>query len=162
MDELLVKQLIRVSLTPCVVPALLVWKKDGSWTINKITVKYRFPTPRMEDLFDQLGVYQCSRNRTFVVDIIRFASNQATSGNNVQNSGETLQVVGHVVRPLQRLKHIYALGESDSQAGRWDLCCSVFRRYSRLEPLSGGTSHSSPRGPHCSPIQQAFLDSQEM
>ena len=80
MDELLVKQLIRVGLTPCAVPALLVWKKDGSWTINKITVKYRFPTPRMEDLFDQLGVYQCSRNWTFVVDIIRFATNQATSG----------------------------------------------------------------------------------
>ena len=71
-------------------------------------------------------------------------------------------MVGLVVRPLQRLKHIYVLGESDYQAGRWDLCCSVFRRYSRLEPLFEGTSHSSPRGPHCSLIQQALLDSQEM
>ena len=60
-DEMLEKGYIRPSTSPWAAPVLFVEKKDGTKrmcidyrALNEVTVKNKYPLPRIEDLFDQL------------------------------------------------------------------------------------------------------------
>ncbi|XP_078150324.1 uncharacterized protein LOC144545636 [Carex rostrata] len=61
LEEMLEKGLIRPSTSPWGAPVLFVRKKDGTLRLcidyrelNKVTVKNKYPLPRIDDLFDQL------------------------------------------------------------------------------------------------------------
>jgi hypothetical protein len=60
-DELSEKGYIRPSTSPWAAPVLFVEKKDGTrrmcinyQALNEVTIKNKYPLPRIEDLFDQL------------------------------------------------------------------------------------------------------------
>src|SRR4051812_10295306 len=61
LEELLEKKFVRPSVSPWGAPVLLVKKKDGSMRLcidyrqlNKVTIKNKYPLPRIDDLLDQL------------------------------------------------------------------------------------------------------------
>ncbi|CAI7758786.1 unnamed protein product, partial [Closterium sp. NIES-54] len=62
LEDLLAKEFIQPSSSPYASPVLFVRKKDGSLRmcvdyrgLNKITVKNRYPLPRIDELFEQVG-----------------------------------------------------------------------------------------------------------
>jgi hypothetical protein len=62
LQELMDKQYIRPSVSPWGAPVLFVKKKDGTFRLcidykqlNKMTIKNKYPLPRIDDLFDQVG-----------------------------------------------------------------------------------------------------------
>jgi hypothetical protein len=71
-QELLDKGLVREILSPCAIPTVLSPNKDGGWrmctysrAINKITIRYRFHLPKMDDLMNCL----CGESYFFKIDL---------------------------------------------------------------------------------------------
>ncbi|GJT26434.1 putative reverse transcriptase domain, ribonuclease H-like domain, aspartic peptidase domain protein [Tanacetum coccineum] len=81
LKELSEKGFIRPSSSPWGAPVLFVKKKDGSFRmcidyreLNKLTVKNRYPLPRIDDLFDQLqGSSLAGYYRRFIKGFLKIA-----------------------------------------------------------------------------------------
>ena len=77
LQDLLEKGFIRPSHSPWGAPVLFVRKKDGTMRLcidyrglNKVTIKNKYPLPRIDDLFDQLQGQLCSRRLICDLDTI--------------------------------------------------------------------------------------------
>nr|GEV71242.1 putative reverse transcriptase domain-containing protein [Tanacetum cinerariifolium] len=105
LQELADRGFIQPSTLPCGTPILFVKKKDGSFRmcidyreLNKLTVKNRYPLPRIDDLFDQL---QDLMNRVckpyldkfvivFIVNILIYSRNKEEHENYLRKLCEAL------------------------------------------------------------------------
>jgi len=86
-QDLLEKGWVQKRLSPCVVPVLLVPKKDGKWrmccdcrAINNITIKYRHPTPRLDDMLMNYMGQSYFLKLILKVGITKFESRRVMSG----------------------------------------------------------------------------------
>nr|GFA69599.1 putative reverse transcriptase domain-containing protein [Tanacetum cinerariifolium] len=127
LKELSDKGFIRPSSSPWGAPVMFVKKKDGSFRmcidyqeLSNLTVKNRYPLPRIDDLFDQLqgsSVY-------FKIDLRSGSSVKGLRGrhskNSIQNSIWTLRVSGHALRTDQRTCSIHGPHEPALPEGSKD------------------------------------------
>ncbi|GKB61611.1 putative reverse transcriptase domain-containing protein [Tanacetum coccineum] len=103
LKELQDKGFIRPSSSPWGAPVLFVKKKDGSFRmcidykeLKKLTVKNRYPLPRIDDLFDQLQGSQSYLDKfviMFIGDILIYSKTQ-------EEHLREVQFLGHVINGL--------------------------------------------------------------
>ncbi|GKD64473.1 putative reverse transcriptase domain-containing protein, partial [Tanacetum coccineum] len=125
LQELSNKGFIRPSSSPWGAPVLFVKKKDGSFRmcsdyreLNKMTVKNRYPLPRIDDLFDQL----VRRGSNAKGESIAYASCQLKIHENNYTTHDL--ELGAVVFALKMLRH-YLYGTK----------CVVFTNHKSLQHI---------------------------
>ncbi|GKF24177.1 hypothetical protein Tco_0076499 [Tanacetum coccineum] len=119
LQELPDKGFIRPSSSPWGAPVLFVKKKDGSFRmcinyreLNKLTVKYRYPLPRIDDLFDQLqgsSIYS-------KIDMRSRYHQLRVREQDIPNSVWSLRVSGYAIRTNECTCGIHGPHEPSVQA----------------------------------------------
>ena len=132
LQELLEKGFIRPSVSPWGAPVLFVKKKDGTLRLcidyrqlNKLTVKNKYPLPRIDDLFDQL---KCAS--TFSKIDLRSGYHQL----------KIKDADVHKLTFKMRYRHyeflVMPFGLTNALTAFMDLMNRVFRQVSQDEPYS--------------------------
>ncbi|GJT59066.1 putative reverse transcriptase domain-containing protein [Tanacetum coccineum] len=145
LKELSDKGFIRPSSSPWGAPVLFVKKKDGSFRmcidyqeLNKLTVKNRYPLPRIDDLFDQLqgsSVYSKIdlRKRSCMpkFPVVEFLESQ-----NVQFLGHVIDSEGIHVDPA-KIKSIkdWASPKSPTEIRQFLGLAGYYRRFIEGAPI---------------------------
>ncbi|GJZ85429.1 putative reverse transcriptase domain-containing protein, partial [Tanacetum coccineum] len=94
LQELLEKGFIHPSSSPWGAPVLFVKKKDGYFRmcidyrgLNKLTIKNRYPLPRIDDLFDQMQVCKPYLDKfviVFIDDILIYSKDEEEHGKHLK------------------------------------------------------------------------------
>ncbi|KAL8134961.1 hypothetical protein AgCh_009829 [Apium graveolens] len=125
LQELLDKGVIRPSVSPWGAPVLFVKKKDGNMRLcidyrelNKLTIKNKYPLPRIDDLFDQLKRASC------------FSKNDLRSGYH-----QLMIKVEYIPKTAFRTRYghyeflVMAFGLKNAPTAFMDLMNRVFKQY---------------------------------
>ncbi|GJW00290.1 putative reverse transcriptase domain-containing protein [Tanacetum coccineum] len=133
LQEQLENGFIHLSSSPWGAPVLFVKKKDGSFRmcidyheLNKLTVKNRYPLPRIDDLFDQLQV--------FIDDILVYSKDE-------EEHGKHLKIILELLKKERLSKPIKVGAATDGQPTevRQFLGLAVYYRSAPILALPKGT-----------------------
>ncbi|GJW92356.1 putative reverse transcriptase domain-containing protein [Tanacetum coccineum] len=122
LKELQDKGFIGPSHSPWGAPVLFVKKKDGAFQkcidyreLNKLTIKNRYPLPRIDDLFDQLQVK--GRTRSAPEDNLITAREREVKGKVIAYASRQLKSV--IYTDHRSLQHIFDQKELNMHHRRW-------------------------------------------